>query len=110
LYRIVTNLCIDQRRRFRPQPLPARFDTVDPVAGAQERLENEQQALALARALKELPVRQRAAMTLVYDEGMSGAQVASILGLSTKAVERLLARARAHLRTRLQPSYGEKER
>lgn len=101
LYRIVTNLCIDQRRRMRPQPFPKGFDAVDPAAGAQELMEHSEQARVLSQALGELPVRQRAAMTLVYDEGMSGPQAAQILGVSTKAIERLLARAREHLRARL---------
>jgi len=109
LYRILANLCIDQRRRTRPEPLPERFDPVDPAAGAHEMLERGEQAAALSQALAELPVRQRAAVTLIYDEGLSGAEAAQVLGLSVKAVERLLARARAHLRERLQARAGEKE-
>ncbi len=101
LYRIVTNLCIDQRRRLRPEAMPEHFEPADPAAGAQEILEVDERDLAVAHALADLPGRQRAAMALVYDEGLSGAAAARILGLSAKAVERLLARARASLRTRL---------
>lgn len=101
LYRIVVNLCIDQRRRAQPDPLPANFDAVDPALGAEETLEQRERQTALAQALRDLPVRQRAAMTLVYDEGLSGVEAARVLGLSPKAVERLLARGRAFLRTRL---------
>jgi RNA polymerase sigma-70 factor (ECF subfamily) len=101
LYRIVVNLCIDQRRRLRPEPMPPGFDPVDPGAGASEEMEIEQREHALALALSDLPPRQRAAMTLVYDEGLSGIEAARVLGLSAKAVERLLARARAFLRSRL---------
>jgi RNA polymerase sigma-70 factor, ECF subfamily len=68
-------------------------------------VEANEQAIALARALRELPVRQRAAMTLVYDEGLSGAEAARVLGLSAKAVERLLSRARGYLRERLQADH-----
>jgi RNA polymerase sigma-70 factor, ECF subfamily len=101
LYRIVVNLCIDQRRRVRPEPMPDYFDPVDPAIGADEILELNERHSVLQDALKKLPARQRAAMTLVYDEGLSGAEAARILGLSRKAVERLLARARASLRERL---------
>ena len=101
LYRIVTNLCIDYRRRIRPDTLPDDFDQIDPGAGADEMLETSQRRIAIAKALQELPARQRLAMTLVYDEDMSGAEAARVLGLSTKAVERLLARGRAYLRERL---------
>jgi len=109
LYRIVVNLCIDQRRRAQPEPMPDNFDPVDPTAGADEMMEVKERHAALVGALRDLPVRQQAAMTLVYDEGMSGAEAARILGLSAKAVERLLARARAYLRERLQPERDWKE-
>lgn len=101
LYRIVVNLCIDQRRRARPGPLPDDFDQADQAAGADERMEADERHAALAAALRELPARQRAALALVYDEELSGAEAARVLGLSAKAVERLLARARAALRARL---------
>jgi RNA polymerase sigma-70 factor (ECF subfamily) len=108
LYRIVTNLCIDHRRRRRPEPMPEDFEPTDPAAGAQDMLEVDERDLAVAQALADLPARQRAAMALVYDEGLSGAEAARVLGLSAKAVERLLARARASLRDRLQSRDGLK--
>jgi RNA polymerase sigma-70 factor (ECF subfamily) len=107
LYRIIVNLCIDERRRMRPGPLPVGYDLPDPATSAAEQMEIEQRARALASALLELPPRQRAAMTLVYDEGLSGGEAASVLGLSAKAVERLLARGRAFLRSRLSGYDGD---
>lgn len=101
LYRIVVNLCIDQRRRVTPVPLPDTFDAADPHAAADEIVAATERQAALASALRALPGRQRAAMTLVYDEGVSGAEAARILGLSAKAVERLLARARTALREQM---------
>ncbi len=109
LYRIVVNLCIDYRRRVRPEPLPDNFDPVDTAPPADEAMAARQRRAALDRVLADLPVRQRAAMTLVYDEGLSGAEAAQILGVSTKAVERLLARARGTLRDRLLPGGLAKE-
>jgi RNA polymerase sigma-70 factor, ECF subfamily len=100
LYRIVVNLCIDQRRRVQPEQMPEDFDPADPAAGAVETIEVMERDATLAREVSKLPARQRAAMTLVYDEGLSGAEAARVLGLSAKAVERLLARARAYLRER----------
>ena len=101
LYRIVVNLCIDQRRRLQPDPMPENFDLPDPAASAEQRIEAQERQTGLVRALRELPARQRAAMTLVYDEGLSGAEAGRIMGLSAKAVERLLARGRSYLRSRL---------
>jgi RNA polymerase sigma-70 factor, ECF subfamily len=101
LYRIVVNLCIDQGRRVQPEPLPADFDQVDPRMSADEMLEAHERRAAIAHAVGGLPAKQKAALTLVYDEGMSGAEAARVLGISSKAIERLLARARTHLRDRL---------
>ncbi len=101
LYRIVVNLCIDHRRKMKPSSMPEDFDVIDPSIGADEMMEIDERHAALAAALKDLPVRQRAAMTLVYDEGLSGAEAGRVLGLSAKAVERLLARGRAALRAHL---------
>jgi RNA polymerase sigma-70 factor, ECF subfamily len=101
LYRIVVNLCIDLRRRPEPVPLPEKFDIADPATGAEEALQHDERRATLARAMDDLTEGQRAALTLVYDEGLSGAEAAEALGITTKAVERLLARARAHLRDRL---------
>jgi RNA polymerase sigma-70 factor (ECF subfamily) len=107
LYRIVANLCRDHQRRARPEALPDGFDPADPAAGAEERLAAGQQARAMAAALAELPDRQRAALALVYEEGLSGAEAAKALGVSAKAVERLLARGRQFLRTRLADTAGQ---
>jgi RNA polymerase sigma-70 factor (ECF subfamily) len=109
LYRIIVNLCIDYRRRVRPEPLPDHFDPADPAAGAPEVMEVIERDAMLAREMARLPARQRAAMTLVYDEGLSGVEAGRVLGLSAKAVERLLARARAYLRTVMLPQPGEEE-
>ena len=105
LYRIVVNLCIDNKRRREPEPLPADFDVMDAGATAEEMMESNELATVLAQALKDLPLRQRAALTLIYDEGLSGAEAARVLGSSVKAVERLLARARSYLRARLTSSH-----
>lgn len=111
LYRIVVNLCIDSRRKPQHLPLSEGFDPVDPSASAAQIMEVDERSAALLRAMDELPSRQRAALTLVYNEGLSGAQAAQVLGVSAKAVERLLARARARLREllaadRRQPEAG----
>jgi RNA polymerase sigma-70 factor, ECF subfamily len=101
LYRILVNLCLDERRRPAAEPLPADFDPPDPAGGADMPLAADQSERALLLSLQQLPPRQRAAITLVYDEGLSGAEAARILGTSLKALERLLARARAAIRERL---------
>ena len=101
LYRIVVNLCIDHGRKARPERWAEDFDPPDPASGALEQMETAERRILLAQAMAELPARQRAAIVLVYDEELSGAQAAEALGGSPKAVERLLSRARDRLRARL---------
>ncbi|MCQ8277552.1 sigma-70 family RNA polymerase sigma factor [Acetobacteraceae bacterium KSS8] len=103
LYQIVTNLAIDQSRRRRPEALPENYDAPDPAPSPELRMDEAARHRALAGAVRELPVRHRAVMGLVYREGLSGAEAARMLGMSAKGVERLLARARAMVRTRLLP-------
>jgi RNA polymerase sigma-70 factor (ECF subfamily) len=89
--------------------MPEGFDIPDPAASAEEQIEAAERQRTLIQAMQALPERQRAAMTLVYDEGLSGAEAGRVLGLSAKAIERLLARARLALRNRLLPAGGEGE-
>lgn len=106
LYRIVVNLCIDYRRRATAEPLPDGYDPEDPSQGTHEIVEAAQRSEAVVRALADLPPRYRAAVSLVYDEGLSGAETARIMGISAKAVERILSRALASMRARLLPEEG----
>jgi RNA polymerase sigma-70 factor, ECF subfamily len=106
LYRIVVNMCLDHRRRIQPAAMPEGFEPVDPTSSVQDKLELDERDTALAKAMKALPAPQRAAMALVYDGGMSGAEAARIMGVSAKAVERHLARARASLRESLRAKYS----
>jgi RNA polymerase sigma-70 factor (ECF subfamily) len=99
-------MCLDQRRRIQPAAMPEGFEPVDSTSSVQDKLELDERDTALAKAMKALPAPQRAAMALVYDEGMSGAEAARIMGVSAKAVERHLARARACLRESLRAKYS----
>jgi RNA polymerase sigma-70 factor (ECF subfamily) len=109
LYRIVVNLCIDSVRTPQPVPLPEGLDPADPAENAAEAMEVDERRAALVRAIEGLPSRQRAALALVYHEGLSGAEAAQVLGVSAKAVERLLARARSRLRELLVPDCEQPE-
>lgn len=109
LYRIVLNLCIDYRRQSRPLQLTEQLDVPDSAATGEELLEDLERCADLGRAMRELPPRQRAALDLVYEQELSAAAAGTALGVSAKAVERLLARARQTLRRclRAEPARGE---
>src|SRR5215510_8090803 len=101
LTRIVTNLCLDRKRRAPWVELEAAGDIVDPALGAGDKIEGDERERMLTAAIEKLPLRQRSAIVLTYGEGMSNAQVAEILATSVSAVETLLVRGKQNLRRAL---------
>jgi len=101
LYQIVSRLCIDYARKKRPilsEGIAVRADSsFNPAAN----LIVKERAAEIRRAMDGLPPRQRMAVILKYYEGLSYAGIASAMGITVKAVERLLDRARTALRSRL---------
>lgn len=98
LYRIVVNLCLNAKRRAPDLPLDAAGDVADPALGADAKLEAAERDRELADAIAALPERQRAAIVLTYQEGLSNAEVAAVLDTSVSSVETLLVRAKRALR------------
>jgi RNA polymerase sigma-70 factor (ECF subfamily) len=97
LLHIVTRLCLDRLRKKRPLYTDNVPDV--PAGGASpagQMLDLERNQL-VRQALDKLSAQQRAALILRYDEELSYQDIAAVLQVSTKAVERLLARGRAAL-------------
>ncbi len=101
LTRIVVRLCLDYLRKGRPTPASESIQPADPLASPASQAEEAERAAAVERAISELPPKQRAALVLRYHEGLSGQETAEAMETTVKAVERLLARARAALLARL---------
>jgi RNA polymerase sigma-70 factor (ECF subfamily) len=101
LTRIVVNLCLDRKRRAPLLPLDVAGELADPQPDAVAQIETNQDEQRLAAAIAGLPPRQRAAIALSYGEGLSNAEAADILDTSVSAVETLLVRAKANLRSAL---------
>lgn len=101
LHRIAVNLAIDHRRRAARAPVPVPTALPDPAMTAPEQLMARQRRHALADAISLLPTRQRTALALTYAEGRPGQEAAGLLGISARALEGLLRRARLSLRTYL---------
>ncbi|WP_431858128.1 RNA polymerase sigma factor [Azospirillum sp.] len=101
LYRIVVNLAIDRKRRPGFQPLDDAAELADERPDAVDLIAERQTADQVGKALLELPERQRAAVVLFHQEGLSQRQAAEVLGVGEDAFESLLARARRALRTAL---------
>ena len=95
LYRVVLNLCLDRRRKRTEQPIDNIDERVDPSPGALDALLARQRQELLRQALADLPVRQRAALSLYYFGELSAPQAARILRVSVPAMEALLNRGQA---------------
>lgn len=74
-----------------------------PVARPDQAAEASEAAAALRRAIDQLPPRSRLAVVLRWDHGMSYDEVATMMGISVKGVEKLLTGARQKLRLLLGP-------
>ena len=101
LARIAVNLAIDRRRRPGLARLDSAAEPVDPAPDAEAALLTREQDAVLADAVANLPDRQRAAIALTYDQGLSNADGALALGIGVGAFELLLVRARRSLRGRM---------
>lgn len=93
LYRVLSNVCIDELRRRRPPPEPA------PEPGslrppAVERMD-------LTRALDTVPREARLLLALHYVDGLSYRELAQVRGISVNTVKSQLARGKAILKRAL---------
>jgi RNA polymerase sigma-70 factor, ECF subfamily len=98
LGRVATNLAIDHTRRARYVPLEEAVEPADPAISADQKLIAAEDRRRLEAALANLPPRQRAAIALTYDQGLSNAAGAEAMEISVGAFELLLVRARRALR------------
>jgi RNA polymerase sigma-70 factor, ECF subfamily len=101
LYRIVINLCLNEMRRPSALPLHAAGDPPDPAPQADTALAARERDRLVAAAVAALPARQRAAMVLTYQQGLSNTEAADALDTSVSGLETLLVRAKRALRAAL---------
>ncbi len=102
-YRIVLNLCIDHKRKRIFTPLEEISEPDDGRDNAEASLQRHELSERVRGAIDTLPDRQRAAFVLCFYEECSNKEAASILGVSVKALESLLVRARKSLHDKLLP-------
>jgi RNA polymerase sigma-70 factor (ECF subfamily) len=107
LRRVVSNLCVDRMRSGRRITVVEEVpDRAEPATQLAE-LEARDVSQRVDAALKDLPDRQRMALTLFHYEGLSQVEVGRIMGISDEAVESLLARARRNLKAALREEWRE---
>jgi RNA polymerase sigma-70 factor (ECF subfamily) len=107
LRRVVSNLCID---RIRAGQRTEVTDEVPEGEAEPSQLRGVAEGELLAHvdaSLKQLPERQRLALTLFHYEGMSQIEIGEIMGVSGEAVESLLGRARRALKAALKDQWRQ---
>jgi RNA polymerase sigma-70 factor (ECF subfamily) len=102
LYRILTNVCVDEMRRRASRTLG------DPAAYLEAASENSRRAAAppgayldLGRALRQVPREARVLLALRYADGLSYDELARVRGISVNTVKSQLSRAKSILRAAL---------
>lgn len=111
IYRITINTCLDRikaakrkKRSFFGIPLSSeeRMLEVAVFDHPGVRLEEREAMERLFADIDTLPENQRTALLLKGTEGLSMDRIGEVMGLSAKAVESLLSRARAGLKARME--------
>lgn len=111
LFAIAVNLARNRLRWWRRRPEVALDEwesagtgarsTVAATGSAAAEMEREERAAAVRQAIAELPLELREAVVLFEYEQLSHAEIATALGVTAKAVETRLYRAREKLRKTL---------
>lgn len=100
-YRVIINLSLDWKRRKKPEPLFEDTAMAEEEGAQDSRLVAAERQQALEREIAQLPERQRTALNLCSYEEMNNREAAEIMGLSEKALQSLIMRAKTALKKRL---------
>ena len=98
LYRVISNRCIDLRRKPRTENVDVVPDVADTQPDASCIIERNEASSLLQAATQRLPEQQRIAVVLSYHENMSNSEIAEVMDTTVAAVESLLKRGRQQLR------------
>ncbi len=101
-YRVLVNAGIDRLRARKPTGEIDWDVLVDPAVNAEQDLLVREENSMVAAAIRNLPEKQRVALALCYQEGMSNREAADVMNIHIKAYEAQLGRARRALRQQLE--------
>ena len=99
LSRVITRLCLDRLAKKAPMYTDVLPPVADNSRGPETLVLDAELRQAVRTCLARLPASQRVAIVLRQYDGMSYDEIAEVLESSPKAVDSLLQRARAALRT-----------
>ena len=98
LYRVISNRCIDLRRKPRTENVDTVPEVADGQPDAADIIERNELNSMLEIAMQRLPEQQRIAVIFSYHESMSNGEIAQVMDTTVAAVESLLKRGRQQLR------------
>jgi len=107
LYRVTLNRCIDYKRKPQGTTLEEAPEVEDRSPSAVTLIQRSQTSKMLKEAQLKLSEQQQAALALFYQQELSNAEAAEVMGVSVNAMESLLKRARQRLREILKHSSNE---
>ena len=100
-YRIVVNQCLDWQKKKRPVELDEEISLADNRDSLDSAMIRMQEQKILEKEIAALPERQRTALNLCFDEGLSNQEAAEVMGVGLKALQSLIMRAKTTLRDRM---------
>jgi RNA polymerase sigma-70 factor (ECF subfamily) len=100
-YRIVVNLCLDALKKKKPVPLDDDSLVADDSRPVDEMMMREQQQKMIEKEIAALPMRQRTALNLCFDQGLTNQEAAEVMGINLKALQSLIMRAKTTLKERM---------
>jgi RNA polymerase sigma-70 factor, ECF subfamily len=104
-YKVLTNQCIDHKRRNSYRYHDEFNDTQSGEISTDAIMEKKSKSDLINKYIKELPERQQIALNLCYYESLTSTEVAEIMDLSPKGVQSLVLRAKENLRNKLRVFY-----
>jgi len=111
LYTIARNTVLSELRKQKTANLPLEESGIIPTtapesAPEQQVLRNERMTM-VRDAINNLPEKQRSALILREYDQLDYQEIANILGQTVSSVKSLLFRARASIKSQLEPYFGE---
>ena len=84
-YRIVVNLCLDLRKKKKPEALENDALVADEREPVDEVMIRAQEQKILEREIAALPERQRMALSLCFDEELTNQEAAEVMGVESQS-------------------------
>ena len=97
-YKVVINMCLDHRKKKKLINLSEDIELADENPGPDVLFDEYQKQVLLEQFIYELPERQQLAINLCFYEGLSNNEAAQIIGVTVKALQSLVMRAKTTLK------------